>query len=333
MGENQERAAGGRPPGGSWADGVWAAWMQRPFTRPTRARRGAGRRLWPVALCAVAGACGQPAVNSSVSVFSSSPAAGPPQAAPGPTAPSELAVAPGAGVPRSARPARLDVVLRVLHVQIPHAHADQAAALWNHVREDVLDAARQVLLRQNGVRVGVGHGYGWDAVKATLDAVAGVTVASLEPVRLPEEYPLALELDSRPREQTIFYVAEDGVLTGATWPASRNVLRVSFALNLEDPERVRLTVVPEVRQRLEGFRWLRSATGITQVPNYGGRTFAAAGFVVDLAPGEFVVLAPSERADLYGLVGGAFLARVQDDQRWDSYVFLRADVQHVARGH
>jgi hypothetical protein len=247
--------------------------------------------------------------------------------------PLEFIAGPDSSQPLQAQTTRLDVVLRVLHVQVPHAARDQAATLWNHVREDVLDHETLTRLQQNGVRVGVSHDRWWDAVKATLDAIDGVITITLDPVRLPDDYPLALQLDARPHDQTLFYMADDGILTGETWPMSRNVLRVSCGLNLAQPEHLRVGVVPEVRQRLEGWRWVRREAGLAQIPNYEGRTFAAAGFELDLGPGEFVVVAPGERADLFGIVGGAFLVREQDGTRYDSYVFLRADVNRVAYGH
>jgi hypothetical protein len=230
----------------------------------------------------------------------------------------------------AARSVRLDVVLTALHVRVPREGRAPAAAIWNHVREDVFDSATSLRLRQNGVRAGVGNLQWWDAVMAALNAVDDVVSLALDPVRIPPGYPLALELDTAPHEQTLFYVADDGVLTGETWPQSRNVLRVMYSLNLETPDRVRLEVVPEVRQRLEGFRWVRTEAGLTQEPNANGRTFTAAGFATDLAPGEFLLIAPSEQADLYGIVGGAFLGSEEEGRRYDAYVFLRADVNHVA---
>lgn len=226
---------------------------------------------------------------------------------------------------------RLDVVLNVLHVRVPRAARAQARPVWNHLREDVVDAALGERLARNGLRIGVGSAPAWSAVKAALDAIDGAQAAALDPVRVPAGYPLALELDTRPREQTLFFVADDGVLTGETWPHSRNVLRVHYELNREHPETVRLVVVPEVRQRLEGWRWVRSEAGLAQVPQYGGRAFGAAGFALDLAPGQFLMVAPGEQADTYGLVGGAFLTCEDPEQRTDSYVFLRADVNHVAQ--
>jgi hypothetical protein len=232
----------------------------------------------------------------------------------------------------SARAAtRLDVVLEVLHVLVPQAADQQAELLWSHLREDVLDARTTLRLRQNGLRVGVGHAQWWEAVHATLAAIDGVRSLAVNPVRVPPNYPLALELDTGPREQTLFCIGDDGILTGETWPHSRNVLRLSYTINLESPDAVRLTMIPEVRQWLEGWEWVRNEAGLTKRPNYTGRAYPAAGFILDLQPGEFLLVAPGVKADVYGLIGSAFLSRDDDGERFDSYVFLRADVNHVAQ--
>jgi hypothetical protein len=85
-----------------------------------------------------------------------------------------------------------------------------------------------------------------------------------------------------------------------------------------------------VRQRLEGWRWIRGESGLLQLPKYDGRAFTAAAFDIDLEPGEFLLVAPGRQAGLYGIVGGEFLTTDQDGRVYDSYVFLRADVNHVA---
>ena len=253
---------------------------------------------------------------------------------------SDAATAPEMGVPAlvrgagsergMSRPLHLDVVVTALHVQIPRASRQQVQPLWNHVREDFLDSATVGRLGMNGVRVGLGLAEWWDAVKATIDATDGVRSIVLDPVRLPPNYPLALELDERPHDQTLFYASDDGILSGETWPQSRNVLRVSYELDLVNPQGVRFAVVPEVRQRLDGLRWVRSDAGVAQIPNANGRAFPAAGFVTDLEPGQFLLVAPGRQADLFGIVGGAFLVSEQDGRPYDSYVFLRADVNYGA---
>jgi len=267
----------------------------------------------------------------------------PPAASPGnPAPPARLAllqpednplklVAAAADNGGTTRVTRLDVVLTALRVRVPRSQRARAEMLWNHLREDALDNATTLRLRHNGLRVGVGDEQWWEAVRAALDAIPGVNSTPIAPLRVPAEYPLALELDTGPHEQTLFFLADDGVLTGETWPQSRNVLRLSYALDLQRPDRIRLSVVPEVRQRLEGLRWVRNEAGVTQVPNYSGRAFGAAGFAADLEPGRFLLIAPGEQSGVSGLVGNSFLVSEEDGQSYDSYVFLRADVNHVAQ--
>ena len=129
--------------------------------------------------------------------------------------------------------------------------------------------------------------------------------------------------------QTLFFVERDGVLSGASWPQSRNVLLVTCGAAREQADLVQLFVAPEVRQRLPGWRWVRTESGLWQTPKRGGRLFDAAGFATTLAPGEFAVLAPSAQAEVYGLIGGALLIREEDGRRYDSYVFLRPELSHV----
>ncbi len=288
-----------------------------------------------LAVLALFGGCRQPDGGSELwSTASGELDANPPAAAALPHAVppiATVALTPADTTARSApRLERLDVVLTVLLIRIPHAARAAAEPLWSHLREDLFDAGTAERLTQNGLRVGIGNRQWWEAVKAVLDSIPGVQTVPLDPVRLPANYPLALELDRGPREQTLFFVAEDGVLTGETWPASRNVLRISYDVDLANPERVRLAVVPEVRQRTDELRWVRTPGGFAQQAQAGGRAFPAAGLVAYLEPGEFLLIAPGREADAYGIVGGAFLTALAEGERLDAYVFLRADVNHVA---
>lgn len=228
-----------------------------------------------------------------------------------------------------ARAVRLDVTLATLHVQIPHADRERVEPMWNFLREDAVDAATGLRLARNGIRVGIGQEASWDAIQATLGAIPGARNVEVPPLRLPPNYPLALEMDTAPHDQTLFYVGEDDVLTGETWRQSRNVLRTSYMLDLTNADRVRVLVVPEVRQKQDGFKWIRSDAGIAQVPNYSGRAYGAAGFVSALSSSDFLVIAAARDAAAYGLIGGAFLTADDEGQRFDSIVFIRVDVRHV----
>lgn len=242
-----------------------------------------------------------------------------------------------ANAPADAHPANplpsphAQIVLTLLNVQVPREQRSSVAPLWQLVREDALPHESARLIRANGIRAAVGKAERWADVRAILDAAPGRRVRPFDSLRLPAGYPLALELDAGPHDQTIFFVQRDGVLTGEAWPASRNVLRVTYLPVQRDANRLRLELVPEVRQRLPGYRWVRAEGGLLQSPEYDGRAYGAAGFSVELSPSEFVVLSPSEQSATPSLIGAALFARQQDDSPMDTYLFLRVDVENDER--
>jgi len=226
---------------------------------------------------------------------------------------------------------RLTYDLAVLHVLIPRQHNGAMEKIWNFLREDALDAETRLRLRQNGLRVGVGHARWWGPLKAAMDAIDDHRVLAATPVRVPVGFPLSLELDFEPREQTLFCVGADGILSGGTWPDSRNVLRVTYGPDPQDAERVLLLATPEVHQQRRGWEWVRTESGLWQVPRQAMESFGASGFAVTLGPGEFVLVAPSENAHVYGLLGRAFLTRECEGRPYSSYVFLRPQARHVGQ--
>jgi hypothetical protein len=223
---------------------------------------------------------------------------------------------------------RIDVSLRVLNVQIPRAQRTQAATIWDQLREDIADSATRQRLYRNGIRVGLGRTERWDAIQQAVDAIDGHRSYQLPPLRALPGVPLLLELDREPKDQTIFYVEHDGILSGDTWPASQRMLRITYGFHPFDLKQVLLNIVPEIHRRIDS-QLSYTDGGWTAGPERQGRAYGAAGFGVPLGPDEFVLLAPGEKADVIGLVGGAFLTDKSEDQAYDSYVFLRVDVNHV----
>lgn len=242
----------------------------------------------------------------------------------GPTRPAP----PGDPTTPAVSPAALqrDVRLSVLHVQTPRDQRRRSAKIWAHLQETALDHDTALCLRRNGLRVGIGRAEWWTAVCAELDAIEGRRVHELPTVKLVPGIPLGFELDESPREQTIFVVEPDGVLSGNTWPDSRNSLSATFRIDGKLADRVHVTIVPEVRQRRSGWRWVRTEAGMMQAPEEGGQQFTAAAFTLPLDPGQFGVIAPTENADLFGLIGSVFLTTEIEGRRYDSYVFVSVDV-------
>ncbi|MGD8451249.1 MAG: hypothetical protein PVJ57_05470 [Phycisphaerae bacterium] len=201
-------------------------------------------------------------------------------------------------------------------------------ALWAPLREDVFDSATRQRLQRNGVRVGVGRTERWGELEMVLEAIEDARRNELPPLRTPPGVPLALELDGQDRDQTIFYLEPDGILSGETWPGSRRVLRVTYTLDAQDVERAYLSVVPEIRMPAVSD-WMQTDEGWAAGSRRPGRAFAAAAFALALGPQEYLLVGPGEKADVCGLVGGIFLRDTVDGEAYDSYLFLRTEIVHV----
>lgn len=220
------------------------------------------------------------------------------------------------------------LVVSALHVRVPEENLQQVEPIWNHMYEQVLDGQTLLTLRQNGIRVAVGHERFWEAVRSVLDAVEGRRVNEYEPLLVPRGYPLLLELDDHPHPQTLFVFDRSGTLSGATLPAGRNRLRLTCALVSREKPRAQVFVVPEVGQRREKAFWLEAGDGAG-----GARekctTFGACGVSVGLGEGEFLVLAPADARRNDSLVGGAFLTDEIDGNRYHSFIFVRPEFTRV----
>lgn len=230
--------------------------------------------------------------------------------------------APTAAPPRSGIN---EVRLNVLHVQVPRSERERAEKIWNHVDENPLDSEALLRLSRNGLRLGVGRLDWWDAIKTALDTIEGARVSEFDPIRLQPHFRLGFDIDRSPREQTIFVVADDGILTGSTFQQCRNVLCISYVADMRRDDRILLTLMPEVRQRLDGWQWVTTPDGVAQLPKDNTFSLTPAGFTLPLEAGQFLTLAPNDRAEYFGLVGGRFLTEEIEGRRYDSFIFMTVD--------
>jgi hypothetical protein len=222
------------------------------------------------------------------------------------------------------------VPFNLMLVRVPQQERAQVAPIWNYVRDDTIPSDRRLQLKQNGIRVGVGSMQWWEPVEAAIDAIDGAF--SNEPQRwtLPQGYPLNLRLDDEPHEQTLFAIDDDGRLTGGTWAASISGLQLSYMIDPVNPQQAQVSVVPVVLQDQRGYRYIRTAGGLPRVLDATGRVFVESGLQLDMGPGEFLVIAPHETADVAGLLGTQLLTMRDEGLAYDYYVFVRPELSYAA---
>ncbi len=228
-----------------------------------------------------------------------------------------------------AGPAPAQMRVAAFNVLIPRGSEGEVRAIWRHLREDVIAADLASRLRANGLRVGVGNARWWTAIRSSLERVEGVRVSASAPLRQRVGAPLTLELDTEPRDQTIFQIGADGMLSGNTFPASRNLLRVLYQPDARPSGRIWVSVTPTIRQELGGQRWQRTAQGIALAPNEHTTTIDSAAWALWLERDEFLVVAPSESGSLDGLLGDALLSAQLDGKAYSSFLFFRPEVERL----
>ncbi len=216
--------------------------------------------------------------------------------------------------------------ISVISVQIPTRSIRSVTKVWDHLREDVIPGDTALRLRDNGLRVGISSLQWWNEVKSIFEAVDGHRALNAGPSVLQRGAPLQLDLDNDARDQTVFYLAPDGILSGHTLPASRNSLRLTWLPDSGSAEGVRVSFTPLVTQD-SGWRWVKTDAGVAQAPGRDEHAYPAGAFTISASPDEFILLAPGENARLFGMLGGVLLRSRIDEVDYSTFIFLRPEWQ------
>ncbi len=224
------------------------------------------------------------------------------------------------------------VVFNFLVVHAPQAARARLRPIWNYARDDALASDVRLRLRQNGFRVGVGSMRDWAPMKAALDAVDGTFSGEPKRWAIPQHHTVNIRLDRDPLDQTLFAVTADGQLSGGTWRDSYGGVQMSYARDPLAAERAVVTLLPVVMQHQRGWRAIRTESGLPRVPDFAGRVFTDAGWQVGLGPGEFVLIAPHETADVGGLLGTQLMTMEDEGLDYDYYVVIHVESAHASAG-
>jgi len=228
---------------------------------------------------------------------------------------------------RDPRVLRLVVHLDVLRVEVPMGSVSTSASIWSHLDEQAIGTQRAVTLRRNGFRVGVGRPEGWEPIKAILDGIPAPLIYH-ESVVLGTGG-LSLDITEIPEDQAIFFFRDDGTLTGESFPASRNALQVMYEIAPDDPGKVVLKLIPEIRQHERGTQWVRRDGRYVRVPVYHGRILSELAMTAALPAGWFLAVGPGGEVALGSIVGRALLTRQVEGKRYESIYFFTPQVQRT----
>ncbi len=234
---------------------------------------------------------------------------------------------------RSHRRDLLYVYLDLYRLRVPFGAISADPTFWKKVDEDSLNPSQRQVLFRNGIRMGIASVDQWDYFKGLIDLYPSRTQKSTltggdgQGIEIPFKNGVA--------GQTIFYFDRDGRLHGRSYDSVDDLLAVHFQPSVRAWANVRISLCPilrATRRRLE----YTAMNNAQEVQYTTPETLYDLGLVADLAPGEFLILAPSPQAIYPTRLGHLFLVEEEPSERYEQLLLIvphvyRAKEQHQAR--
>lgn len=225
----------------------------------------------------------------------------------------------------------LQISFDVLRARVPRGFFSQSERIWNHLNEAAVPSETTVLLQRNGMRVARGDENAWPPIRALLEQQGQVETSQNRMV-LNNGMPLVIEPDPRMRDQTVFLFRPDGSLGGASFPQSINGLLVEYLLAGASLDRVRMSVIPQIRLPRQAPRLNPEAPGYIEQPMMPPtRVLRELAFVTEVGPDQFIAIGPSRLTENAHLVGSLLLSEESEGRRLESMYFITPRVLNTTQ--
>ena len=208
----------------------------------------------------------------------------------------------------------LETYVQVWRFRVPAGRISTTEQLWDHLDESIVVPRQSVLLRRNGIRVGVGRVASWPAVRAVL-MLHEPEVSASTPV-VAGDGPWSLELADIADGTPLFYFDSEDRLTGARHAAGKLCLRMEHLLDLDDLAMLTLRAVPEIRRDDPPFR-----TRTRLAAEFAGNPFelfAALTFTMAVPPAHFIVIGPGPASRMPHLVGSRLFKSAENGEDFEN---------------
>lgn len=208
---------------------------------------------------------------------------------------------------------RMYVELSVVKIDAPVGGIAAATRLWELVDQNAIPAALATAMRDNGFLIGVGRDEVRQAIAKVLRGIEGVRSRDSQ-VLVAEARSIDMQIRSEERDETVFYVGRDGQMTGHSFESARPLFKIEFDVLPETPDRIRLRLVPELRQPDGPARWEQVEGEFQLRPEYRGRIFRDLAVEAIIPPRGFLLVGPTRDVSATPLIGRPFLIYVDGDK-------------------
>jgi hypothetical protein len=205
---------------------------------------------------------------------------------------------------------------------LPYGFMNKSDPFWKQLDEDAVDVDTYDLLYKNGLRVGHANVSTWPRCLEYIDRRT-TRVQRGRFMSISGVDGLPIDMTAQMPEETLFYFDQNG-LTGRSFDLCTNRLAFAFQWELHAQDVIHITVCPLVnvqRRRMQYFLADDAPEDAFQKDEY----LYGLRFHADLAPGEFLVIGTSPRADDPTRVGNRFLIHDGPTDRYESLLIFARD--------
>jgi hypothetical protein len=229
------------------------------------------------------------------------------------------------GLSKKAKSYRLITTLNLATIEVPIGTASGSEEIWSYLDEEPVKATRSASLGRNGIRVGLGRGDSWPDLKRIFQRMTGRSLTQSRVASTPGN-PLPIVLKEHLGVQTIFTFHDDRTLSGRDHPPGDNMLTVVCTLDADDPSRVLLTAVPQIRSSRKKTRFVLGGAGPSLQAAAEVHSFAHLTFQLMVPREGFVVIGPGMAARNPTSVGHHFLVKEREGVQFETVVVLTPEV-------
>jgi hypothetical protein len=220
---------------------------------------------------------------------------------------------------------RLVITMRLMTIEVPIGTASGSEEIWSYLDEEPVKAVRAVNLGRNGLRVGLGASDALPDLQRIFKRMTGQSPKQYMVATIPGD-PLPIVLKEHQAEQTIFTFHNDRTLSGKDYPVGDYVLAVACTLDEDNPSKVLITAMPQVRSTHRQTHYVM-VDGTPQVISESETLpFSQMTFQLMVPSKGFLVIGPGANSRNPTSVGYHFLVRRKEGVEFESMLVVIPEV-------
>ncbi len=222
------------------------------------------------------------------------------------------------------------VRIKSVQIEMPVGTASESEEIWSYLDEEPVGAVRGAALGRNGLRVGTGHQDSWPDLAKVLKQMTGRSFRHGVKLRKPA-IPAVFELNERDRVATIFTSHANRSLSGADYPAGRDLLSILCTIDEDEPSTVLVTASLQIESARRRPKFSAPSGGVMLKVQPTIYNFPELTFQLSVPTKDFLVIGPSAGARRSTSIGHHFLVLERAGAKFERVIVLTPEVVTAPR--